>query len=85
MSQTKPFTADLSDRITACKDLVILTQERKLAELGFSLTDSDVLDAIDSWTTGQCEQGCPIPDDNCCDYSMLSTAVWAWIDDQLED
>ena len=73
----KTFALPVVDRAQLAWDEVIRRDADKRREFGdeCGATDSDVLDVIDEWTTGQCAEGCT-PRTPCCDYAVLSALIW---------
>jgi hypothetical protein len=69
-----PFEA----RVTLLIEAVIAHDEESWDIYDEGITDSSILDLVQAWSTGQCDEGCT--SDGCCDYQRLDERVWKWIE-----
>lgn len=66
----------------AQRALLAMTRiQMRLEERG-TITDSDILDVCDAWTTGACGEKADFycTAEDCCDYQRLSGMVWEWVE-----
>lgn len=78
------ITLPIGDRAILAFDQLLKRQDEKVAQHGFGITDSDVLDTIDRWTTGPCPEDRACSSDDCCDYQRISSLVWLMVERSAE-
>lgn len=76
-------TATVTDRAALALEALRLRDERKQAEYGLGIADSDVLDVIEEYTDGTCPEACT--GEECCDYQRLAALMWAMLVGRRED